>query len=200
MPFGQQSSAVEWLVAGLGNPGQKYANTRHNMGFLTVDLLAEKQHVKLNKVKFKSAYNILTFGGARCLVMKPQTFMNLSGEAVREAAQFYKIPPDHVLVIYDDVSLAVGRLRVRSNGSAGGHNGIKSIIAHLGTEDFPRIKIGVGDPGHLGDPDRDMVSWVIGVPSQAEKKALLESFERAVEAVACVVESGVDKAQNQYNN
>lgn len=199
MPFGRQSAAVEWLVVGLGNPGAKYENTRHNMGFRTVELLAEKERVKLNKVKFKSAYTILTFGGARCLVMKPQTYMNLSGEAVREAAQFYKIPADHVLVIYDDVSLPVGKLRVRPGGSAGGHNGIKSIIAHLGTQAFPRIKIGVGDPGQPGDAERDMVSWVIGVPSQAERKLLLDTFGRAVDAAACIVESGVDKAQNQYN-
>lgn len=196
----EKNSNVEWLIAGLGNPGQKYANTRHNMGFLTVDLLAEQQGVKLNKVKFKSAYNILSFGGARCLVMKPQTYMNLSGEAVREAAQFYKIPADHVLVIHDDVSLAVGRLRVRPSGSAGGHNGLKSIIAHLGTQEFPRIKIGVGDPGNPGDTERDMVSWVIGVPSQAEKKALLDSFSRAVEAAECILKEGINSAQNRYNS
>ena len=140
MLFGNKSSAVDWLIVGLGNPGQKYEHTRHNMGFLTVDLLAEKQGVKLNKVKFKSAFNIMHFAGCKCLVMKPQTYMNLSGEAVREAAQFYKVPADHVLVIYDDVSLPVGKIRVRPTGSAGGHNGIKNIISHLGTQDFPRIK------------------------------------------------------------
>ena len=127
MAFGMQSSAVDWLIVGLGNPGQKYEHTRHNMGFLTVDLLAEKLGVKLNKVKFKAAYNIVKFAGCKCLVMKPQTYMNLSGEAVREAAQFYKVPAERVLVIYDDVSLPVGKLRVRPNGSAGGHNGIKNI-------------------------------------------------------------------------
>ena len=128
-----EKKSVDWLIVGLGNPGQKYASTRHNMGFLTVDLLAERLGVKLNKVKFKSAYHIVSFAGTKCLVMKPQTYMNLSGEAVREAAQFYKVPADHVLVIYDDVSLPVGKLRVRPTGSAGGHNGIKNIIAHLGT-------------------------------------------------------------------
>ena len=133
--FGNKGgSSVEWLIVGLGNPGPKYENTRHNMGFRTVELLAEQAGVKLNKVKFKSAYNVCEFAGVRCLVMKPQTYMNLSGEAVREAAQFYKIPPDRVLVIYDDVSLPVGKLRVRPTGSAGGHNGIKNIIAHLGTQ------------------------------------------------------------------
>ena len=134
MLFGNRSSAVDWLIAGLGNPGQKYEHTRHNMGFLTVDLLAEEAGVKLNKVKFKSAYNMVSFAGQRCLVMKPQTYMNLSGEAVGEAARFYKIPAGHVLVIYDDISLPVGKIRVRPTGSAGGHNGIKSIIAHLGTQ------------------------------------------------------------------
>ena len=137
MLLGTRSAAVDWLVVGLGNPGAKYEHTRHNMGFLTVDLLAEQAGVKLNKVKFKSAYNILSFAGAKCLVMKPQTYMNLSGEAVREAVQFYKIPADRVLVIYDDVSLPVGKLRVRPTGSAGGHNGIKNIIAHLGPRTSP---------------------------------------------------------------
>ena len=194
--FRAQSAGVEWLVAGLGNPGQKYQNTRHNMGFLTVDLLAEQKGVKLNKVKFKSAYNIVGFAGCKCLVMKPQTYMNLSGEAVREAAQFYKIPAERVLVIYDDVSLPVGKLRVRSSGSAGGHNGIKNIIAHLGTQDFPRIKIGTGAPAGGGE---EMVDWVIGVPSQAERKVLVESFERAILAAECVIEHGCQKAMNDFN-
>ena len=196
MLFGNKSAAVDWLVVGLGNPGQKYANTRHNMGFLTVDLLAEKAGVKLNKVKFKSAYNILPFAGCKCLVMKPQTYMNLSGEAVREAVQFYKIPADNVLVIYDDVSLPVGKLRVRPTGSAGGHNGIKNIIAHLGTQDFPRVKIGTGAPTGGG---ADMIDWVIGEPSKAEKQVLLESFEKAIDAAACIIEHGCQKAMNDFN-
>ena len=195
MAFGMQSSAVDWLIVGLGNPGQKYEHTRHNMGFLTVDLLAEKLGVKLNKVKFKAAYNIVKFAGRKCLVMKPQTYMNLSGEAVREDAQFYKIPAERVLVIYDDVSLPVGKLRVRPSGSAGGHNGIKNIIAHLGTQEFPRVKIGVAAPGEEGD----MVDWVIGVPSQAERKILAESFERAIEAAECIISDGCQKAMNRFN-
>ena len=196
MLFGSKSSAVDWLVVGLGNPGQKYERTRHNMGFLTVDLLAEREGVKLSRVKFKSACNILSFAGAGCLVMKPQTYMNLSGEAVREAVQFYKLPPERVLVIYDDVSLPVGKLRVRPTGSAGGHNGIKNIIAHLGTQDFPRIKIGTGAPAGGG---ADMIDWVIGVPSQAERKVLVESFQRAIEAAACIIEHGCQKAMNDFN-
>lgn len=196
MLFGNRTSAVDWLIVGLGNPGQKYEHTRHNMGFLTVDLLAEKAGVRLNKVKFKSAYNLLTFAGARCLVMKPQTYMNLSGEAVQEAVRFYKIPADHVLVIYDDISLPVGKLRVRPTGSAGGHNGIKNIIAHLGTQDFPRIKIGTGAPAGGG---AEMVDWVIGVPSQAERKVLAESFEKAVEAAECILRQGCQQAMNRFN-
>lgn len=196
MLFGNKGgSSVEWLIAGLGNPGSKYENTRHNMGFRTVELLAEQKGVKLNKVKFKSAYNLMEFAGVRCLVMKPQTYMNLSGEAVREAAQFYKIPPDHVLVIYDDVSLPVGKLRVRPSGSAGGHNGIKNIIAHLGTQEFPRVKIGTGAP-----EDKDgMIDWVVGVPSQKEREVLLEAFKQAIEAAACVIEHGCQRAMNDFN-
>ena len=196
MPFGMKSSAVDWLIVGLGNPGQKYEHTRHNMGFLTVDLLAEKLNVPINKVKFKSAYNIVNFAGCKCLIMKPQTYMNLSGEAVREAVQFYKIPADHVLVIYDDVSLPVGKLRVRPTGSAGGHNGIKNIIAHLGTQEFPRVKIGVGAPEGA---EKDMVVWVIGAPSQAERKVLAESFEKAIDAAECIIRSGCQQAMNKFN-
>ena len=196
MLFGTKSSAVDWLIVGLGNPGEKYANTRHNMGFLTVDLLAEKTGVKLNKVKFKAAYNIMSFAGCKCLVMKPQTYMNLSGEAVREAVQFYKIPADRVLVIYDDISLPVGKLRVRPSGSAGGHNGIKNIIAHLGTQEFPRVKIGVGAPSGGGD---EMIDWVIGAPSQAERKILAESFEKAIGAAECIIQKGCQQAMNSFN-
>ena len=172
MIFEKSGGAVDWLIVGLGNPGQKYEHTRHNMGFLTVDLLAEQLNVKLNKVKFKSAYNIVRFGGQKCLVMKPQTYMNLSGEAVHEAVQFYKIPADHVLVIYDDVSLP------------------------LGTQEFPRIKIGTGAPSGGG---AEMIDWVIGVPSQAERKILVESFENAVKAAEDIIENGCQKAMNDYN-
>ena len=196
MLFGNKGgSSVEWLIAGLGNPGRKYENTRHNLGFRTVELLAEQKGVKLNKVKFKSAYNICEFAGARCLIMKPQTYMNLSGEAVQEAARFYKIPADRVLVIYDDVSLPVGKLRVRPSGSAGGHNGIKNIIAHLGTQDFPRIKIGAGAP----EEKEGMIDWVIGVPSQKEREILLEAFKRAIQAAECVIAHGCQKAMNDFN-
>ena len=197
MLFGNRPAGVEWLVVGLGNPGEKYARTRHNMGFLTLDLLAEREHIRIDRIKFKATTAQTTLSGRRCLLMKPQTYMNLSGEAVREAAQFYKIPADHVLVIYDDVSLPVGKIRVRPSGSAGGHNGIKNIIAHLGTDRFPRVKIGTGAPGEGGD----MIDWVIGEPSQADKKVLLESFKRAIDAAECIIENGGDcqKAMNRFN-
>ncbi|WP_409967079.1 aminoacyl-tRNA hydrolase [Bengtsoniella intestinalis] len=193
--FQKSTGAVDWMIVGLGNPGAKYEKTRHNMGFLTVDLLAEQLGVKLNKVKFKSAHNIVRFGGQKVLVMKPQTYMNLSGEAVGEAARFYKVPPENIIIIYDDISLPVGKLRLRATGSAGGHNGIKSIIAHLGTQTFPRIKIGVGAPAGAG---QEQVDWVIGVPSQAERKTLLEQFERAVKASDCIIQDGIEKAMSQY--
>ena len=193
MLFGNKSSAVDWLIVGLGNPGQKYEHTRHNMGFLTVDLMAEKQGVKLNKVKFKAAFNIMNFADAKCLVMKPQTYMNLSGEAVGEAARFYKIPADHVIVISDDISLPLGKLRVRGSGSAGGHNGLKNIIAHLGTDAFPRVKVGVGAPEH------DIVHWVIGPFTANERKVIDGVLDRALGAAECIITDGVSAAQNRYN-
>ena len=196
MLLGAKSAAVDWLVVGLGNPGAKYEHTRHNMGFLTVDLLAEQAGVKLNKVKFKSAYNILSFAGCKCLVMKPQTYMNLSGESVGEAARFYKIPADHVVVISDDISLPVGKLRVRTGGSAGGHNGLKNIIQHLGTDQFPRIKVGVGAPGQAG---YDVVDWVIGRPLGEDQKVLMEALDRAGDAAEVLISQGSDRAMNRFN-
>ena len=194
--FGMKSAAVDWLIVGLGNPGQKYANTRHNMGFLTVDLLAEQAGVKLNKVKFKSAYNILSFAGCKCLVMKPQTYMNLSGEAVRDAASFYKIPPEHVIVLSDDVSLDVGTLRVRAKGSAGGQNGLKNIIYHLNSEDFPRVKIGVGKKPR---PDYDLAAWVLGKFPAEDQKAIDKACEDAVNAAACIIAEDCAAAAQKFN-
>lgn len=196
MLFGKKSGGVEWLLVCLGNPGPRYEHTRHNMGFLAADLLAEREHIKINRIKFKATTADLTFGGTRVLVMKPQTFMNLSGEAVQEAVRFYKLPADHVLVIYDDVSLPVGKIRVRPSGSAGGHNGIKNIIAHLGTDRFPRVKVGVGSPAH---PEHEMVDWVIGKPSQEDRRVLLDSLNRALDAAECVIACGTDKAMNRFN-
>ena len=195
MFFHRSGGGISWLLVGLGNPGNQYAATRHNMGFMALDRLADREGFRFNKLRFRAWTGQWKVGDQQVLVMKPQTYMNLSGEAVREAVQFYKIPADHVLVIYDDVSLPVGKIRVRPTGSAGGHNGIKNIIAHLGTQDFPRIKIGTGAPGEGGD----MIDWVIGVPSQAERKVLLESFERAIQAAACIIEHGCQKAMNDFN-
>ena len=196
MFFSRRSrQTIQWLLVFLGNPGDRFDNTRHNIGYHTCDVLADRVKKRVQRVKFKSWVADFDYGGVRVLAMKPTTYMNLSGEAVREAVQFYKIPADHVLVIYDDVSLPVGKLRVRPTGSAGGHNGIKNIIAHLGTQDFPRIKIGTGAPGEGGD----MIDWVIGVPSQAERKVLVESFRRAIDAAECIIEHGCQKAMNDFN-
>lgn len=198
MLFGKKTSSggVEWLLVCLGNYGQRYENTRHNIGFMAADRLIERDSLRCNRLRFRSLTEIIDFGGAKVLLMKPQTYMNLSGEAVGEAARFYKVPPERVLVISDDVSLPLGKLRVRGNGSAGGHNGLKNIIAHLGTDRFPRVKVGVGAPPN---PEYDMVDWVTGGFSASERKTIDAAVERALDAAACVVEQGVTEAQNRYN-
>ena len=197
MFFGKKvTGPAEWLLVCLGNYGKQYENTRHNIGFMAAERLIDKQGLRCNRLRFRALTELIEFGGARVLLMMPQTYMNLSGEAVGESARFYKIPSDHVLVIYDDVSLPLGKLRIRDKGSAGGHNGIKNIIAHLGTQDFPRIKIGTGAPSGGG---AEMIDWVIGVPSQAERKILVESFENAVKAAEDIIENGCQKAMNDYN-
>ena len=185
-----------YIIAGLGNPTKEYEGTRHNVGFDVIDRLSERYNIDVTMEKHRALIGKGMIAGQKVILVKPQTYMNLSGEAVHEAVQFYKIPADHVLVIYDDVSLPVGKLRVRPTGSAGGHNGIKNIIAHLGTQDFPRVKIGTGAPAGGG---AEMVDWVIGVPSQAERKILVESFERAIQAAADIIENGCQKAMNDYN-
>ncbi|MBE6992780.1 MAG: aminoacyl-tRNA hydrolase [Ruminococcaceae bacterium] len=192
----KKPSGVSWIVVGLGNPGSKYQNTRHNIGFITADYIADEKRVKLNKVKFKASYNILTIGGEKCLLMKPNTYMNLSGDAVKEAATFYKVPADHIIVIFDDCSLPCGKLRIRQNGSAGGHNGIKSIIAQLGTDAFPRIKIGVGEKPH---PDYDMADWVLSAFSEQDKKLLKPAVENAAKALEVFISDGPDRAMNKFN-
>ena len=196
MIFKRDGGGYTWLLVGLGNPGSKYESTRHNMGFLAVDKLAEVEHFKFNKLRFKAWTATAELGGEKVLVMKPQTYMNLSGEAVGEAARFYKIPPEHVLVISDDISLPLGKLRIRANGSAGGHNGLKNIIQHLGSDQFPRIKVGVGMPENA---DYDIADWVTGRPMGAEQKPLMEALDRAVAAVPVLIRDGVEKAQNRFN-
>ena len=184
------------LVVGLGNPGEKYENTRHNVGFLTVDELAERARVPVQKLKHRALTNTLEVGSVKVLLMKPVTYMNLSGEAVGEAARFYKIPPERVLVISDDVSLPLGKLRIRKGGSAGGHNGLKSIIQHLGTDQFPRIKVGVGQKPH---PDYDMADWVLSKFAGEDLKTITEAIRKAADAVECLIQEGPDKAMNRFN-
>ena len=196
MAIFKSSGGVGWLIVCLGNPGKQYENTRHNIGFMTADELERREGVKVNKLKYRALTGEMKLGGERVLVMKPQTYMNLSGEAVKLAGAFYKIPPERVIVISDDVSLPLGKLRIRANGSAGGHNGLKNIIAHLGTDAFPRIKVGVGAPNH---PEHEMVDWVIGNFTPAEKKVVAEAVGRAADAIACLIEKGVSEAQNKFN-
>ena len=196
MAFLKKTGPVQWLLVCLGNPGKQYENTRHNIGFMAADRLSEREGIKFNKLRYRALTGEVNLGGQRVLVLKPQTYMNLSGEAVKLAGGFYKIPPERVLVISDDVSLPLGKLRIRASGSAGGHNGLKNIIAHLGTDAFPRIKVGVGAPAH---PDQDMVDWVIGSFSPQEKKTVAQAVDRALDAAACLMEKGVAEAQNRYN-
>lgn len=187
---------VQWLVVGLGNPGPKYEWTRHNVGFLVIDQLADRADIPVQKLKFQALTNTALIGGQSVLLMKPTTYMNLSGQAVGQAARFYKIPPERVLVISDDVALPQGKLRIRRSGSAGGHNGLKDIIAHLGGDQFPRVKVGVGGKPH---PDSDMADWVLSTFTGADRKAMEEAIDRAADAVTCLLEQGVDKAMSKFN-
>ena len=192
----QKKAPVAWLVVGLGNPGDKYEGTRHNAGFLVADELGERGNFPIQRLRFKALTNTAAIGGAGVLVMKPTTYMNLSGEAVGEAARFYKLAPDHVLVISDDVDLPLGKLRIRTGGSAGGHNGLKSIIQHLGTDQFPRLKVGVGGKPH---PDYDMGDWVLGKFQGEDKKVMDDAVSRAADAVECFLKDGPQKAMNRFN-
>lgn len=196
MLFRKFGGSVSWILVCLGNPGREYEETRHNIGFLAADVLEDRENVRINRLRFRALTGTVTLGGEKVLVMKPQTYMNLSGEAVGEAARFYKIPPERVLVIHDDVSLPLGKLRIRAGGSAGGHNGLKSIISHLGSDQFPRIKVGVGAPAH---PEYEMVDWVIGKFTAEERRTVNEMLKKAVSAAECIVESGVQQAQNRFN-
>ena len=196
MFFLKKSGSISWLVVFLGNPGTKYIGTRHNVGFMTADVAEREKNVKINRLKFKALTAQCDIADQQVLLMKPQTYMNLSGESVRPAAQFYKILPEHIIVISDDVSLPIGKLRVRTKGSAGGHNGLKSIISALGTDEFPRIKIGVGSPEHA---DFDMADWVLGSLRNNDADAISEATRRAFEAVETYITEGPERSMNIFN-
>lgn len=192
----EPTGPVEWLIVGLGNPGKEYAATRHNIGFITLDRLAQQEHFDIKKIKFKSLVCDTVFAGKRCMMMKPSTFMNNSGEAVGECARFYRIPPEHILVIYDDINFDPGVMRIRKKGSDGGHNGMKSIIYHLNSNAFPRIRMGVGAKPH---PEYDLADWVLSGFSENEKKALEPAIDNACDAIRQIVAGEIDTAMNRYN-
>ena len=191
------SGPPEFLIVGLGNPGKKYELTRHNAGFLFADLLADKQGVKISKIQFKSVTADIELAGKKCLLMKPQTFMNNSGEAVKQAAAFYKIPPEKIIVVFDDISLPCGKLRIRRKGSDGGHNGIKSIIYLLNSDKFPRVKLGIGEKPH---PDYELADWVLSAFKKDELSALREAAENACSAVELMVQGDIDRAMSNFNS
>ena len=195
MFFHRSGGGVSWLLVGLGNPGAKYASTRHNMGFLALDGLADREGFRFNKLRFRAWTAQWKVGDQQVLVMKPQTYMNLSGESVGAAARFYKIPAEHILVISDDIDLPVGKLRLRSAGSAGGHNGLKNIIQHLGSERFPRIKVGVG----AKPPKMDLADYVLSRFGAEEQKLMDEAFGEAAEAAVMMMTAGAERAMNHYN-
>lgn len=191
-----KTPGVTWLIVGLGNMGGEYDHTRHNVGFDVVDALADRLDIPVQQLKYKALTNTAVISGEKVLLMKPVTFMNLSGEAVEQAASFYKVPPERILVISDEVALPPGKLRVRPSGSAGGHNGLKNIIAHLHSDQFPRIRVGVGQKPH---PDYDMADWVLGRPQGEDRKAIDDAVSRAAQAVECVVREGTERAMNKFN-
>ena len=191
-----QKSKIEWLIVGLGNPGREYARTRHNVGWRTLELLARQAGVKIDRARFRGLTASCTLAGKRVLLLKPETYMNSSGEAVQLAAMFYKIPIDRILVVSDDVSLPLGKIRVRAEGSAGGHNGLKSIIAHLGSQDFPRVKLGVGEKPH---PDYDLADWVLSSFTPAEEKEIAPAIEKAAAAVEELLKNGPQMAASKFN-
>ena len=192
--FGKKSDS--WLIVGLGNPGKEYEKTRHNCGFRAIDLLAKTLGCKIDKAKFQGLYGQVTYQGRKLFLLKPMTYMNLSGKSVLQLSAYYQIPPQRIIVLFDDISLEPGRLRIRPDGSAGGHNGIKSIISELGSQDFPRVKIGVGAKAHA---EQDLADWVLSGFSASEEKALASALERAAEAALCIIDSGVPEAANRYN-
>lgn len=196
MLFQKSSGGASWLLVCLGNPGEKYENTRHNAGFMVADEIGARRNLPIQRLKFKALTNLFTISGEKVLVMKPVTYMNLSGEAVRPAADFYKIPPERILVVSDDTALPAGRLRIRKGGSAGGHNGLKSIIQHLGTDQFPRLRVGVGEKPH---PDYDMADWVLGRFTGEDRARMDQAVERAADAIECILKEGLDRGMSRFN-
>lgn len=200
MVFGKKkefSSNFDYLIVGLGNPGKQYENTRHNAGFICIDVLADKYGIKINKLKFKSLMGEGRIEGKRCLLLKPQTFMNLSGEAVRDAVEFYKIPAENVIVICDDISLEPGKMRIRRKGSHGGQNGMRNIIYHLKDDNFPRIKIGIGAKPN---PEYDLADWVLSRFTQNEAKLIKQIADDTVSAIEIMVKGDIDKAMSNFNS
>ena len=184
-----------YIIVGLGNPSKQYEGTRHNAGFMTLDVLADRYNIDISEKKHKALCGKGVIEGNKVVLLKPQTFMNLSGESVRAAADFYKVAPEEIIVIYDDISLEPGQLRVRKKGSAGGHNGMKNIIAHLGTQDFPRIRVGVGEkPAGL-----DLADYVLGRFSKGERELLEEAFKEGAQAAVAILCDGIESAMNQFN-
>ena len=192
--FGKKADS--WLIVGLGNPGKEYERTRHNCGFRAIDALAEQLGCKIDKGKFQGLYGKTTYQGRTVFLLKPQTYMNASGRSVLQMSAYYNIPPARIIVLFDDISLEPGRLRVRADGSAGGHNGIKSVIRELGSQDFPRVKIGVGAKPN---PDYNLADWVLSNFTVAEQKSVDATLKPAGDAALCIIEKGVPEAANRYN-
>ena len=192
--FGKSSES--WLIVGLGNPGKEYERTRHNAGFRAVDVLADKLGCKIDRLKYQGLYTQTVYQGKKLFLLKPQTYMNLSGRSVLQLSSYFNIPPQRIIVLFDDISLPPGRLRIRAEGSAGGHNGIKSIIAELGVQSFPRVKIGVGGKAH---PNQDLADHVLSTFSSKEEKDLQSALNRAADAALTVIDRGVPEAANRFN-
>ena len=192
----KKTTGENWLIVGLGNPGREYEKTRHNAGFRALDILADQMGVKVDKLKYQGLYAQANYNGGKVFLLKPQTYMNLSGRSVLQLSSYFNIPPQRIIVMFDDISLEPGRLRVRVNGSAGGHNGIKSIIQEVGSQEFPRVKIGVGAKPH---PNFELADWVLSTFSAQEEKALAVSLENAAKAALTIIDHGVSEAANRFN-
>ena len=192
----KKQTGENWLIVGLGNPGREYERSRHNCGFRALDILAEDLGCKVDKLKFQGLYCQTSYGGKKVFLLKPQTYMNLSGRSVLQLSAYFNIPPQRIIVLFDDISLPPGRLRIRAEGSAGGHYGIKSIISEVGSQTFPRVKIGVGAKAH---PEQDLADWVLSTFSAKEEKDLVSALERAADAALTIIDKGVPEAANRYN-